>query len=55
MLILIPNGVSGINVNGTTIHSALGLPCRGKLFPLDSNTLAALKNKYAKVELIILY
>ena len=44
VLILAPTGIAGINDNGTTVHSALGLPCRGKPFPLDSNTLAALKN-----------
>ena len=54
MLILAPTGVASINVNGTTVHSALGLQCRGMLFPLDSNTLAALRNKYAEVEQNIL-
>ena len=46
VLILAPTGVAGINLN-------LGLPCRGKLFPSDSNTLASLRNKYAEVEVII--
>ena len=54
MLILAPTGVASINVNGTTVHPALGLQCRGKLFPLDSNTLVALRNKYAEVEQNIL-
>ena len=54
VLILAPTGVASINVNDTTAHSALGLPCCGNLFPLDSNTLAALRNKYAEVGLIIL-
>ena len=54
VLILIPTGVASINVNDTTAHSALGLPCCRNLFPLDSNTLAALRNKYAEVGLIIL-
>ena len=40
--------------SGTTVHPALGLQCRGKLFPLDSNTLAALRNKYAEVKQNIL-
>ena len=53
-MILAATGVASINVNGTTVHSAFDLPCRGKLFPLDSNSLAALRNKYAEVELIIL-
>ena len=54
MLILAPNEVASINVTGTTVSSALHLPCHGKLFPLESNTLAALRNKYAEVELIML-
>ena len=54
MLILAPNEVASINVTGTTVSSALRLPCPGQLFPLESNTLAALRNKYAEVELIIL-
>ena len=54
MLILAPTGVASISVNGATVHSALGLSCREKLFPLKSNILAALRNKYADVELIIL-
>ena len=54
VLILAPTEVASINVNGTTVHSALGLLCLGKLFPLYSNTLAALRNKYAETELIIL-
>ena len=31
VLLLAPTGVAAINVNGTTIHSALGIPieCRG--------------------------
>ena len=53
VLILAPTGVAGINLNGTTVYSALGLPCRGKLFPSDSNTLASLRNKYPEVEVII--
>ena len=50
MLNLARTGVANINVNGTTVYSALGLRCRGNLFPLDSNALAVLRNKYAKVE-----
>ena len=54
MLILAPTGVTSINVNGTTVHSALTLICCGKLFPSDSKRLAAVRDKYAEVELIIL-
>ena len=52
VLILASTGLASINVNSTTVHSLLGLPCRGKLFPLDSNILAALRNKYAEVILV---
>ena len=54
MLILAPAEVASINVNGTVAHSAFSVPCRGTLFTSDSNTLAAFRNKYAKVELFIL-
>ena len=54
MFILEPTGVESINVNDTTVHSPLDLPCREKFFPFDSNSLAALRNKYAEVDLIIL-
>ena len=54
MFILEPTGVASINVNDTTVHSPLDLPCREKFFPFDSNSLAALRNKYAEVDLIIL-
>ena len=53
VLILAPTGVASININGKTIHSALGLPCPGKLCQLDSNTLASLRNKFSEVQLII--
>ena len=33
VLILAPNGVASINVNGTTIHSGLNLPCHGNYIP----------------------
>ena len=49
VLILASTGPASIKVNGTTVHSLLGLPCRGKPFPLDSNRLAALRKKYAKL------
>ena len=55
VLILAPTGVASINVNGTTIHSALNLPYRGKLYPLDANTLATLQNGFSEVKLIIIY
>ena len=53
VLILASTGVASINVNGTTVQSVLDFPCCGRLFPLDSNTLAAFRNKYSEVQLII--
>lgn len=47
-------GAASINVNGTMIHSAWKLVCRGKLYPLDTNTLATLWNRFSEVELIII-
>ena len=54
MLILALTGVASINGNGRTLHLTFGLPSREKHFSLDRNTLAASRNKYAEVELIIL-
>ena len=54
VLILAPNGIASINVNGTTIHSALNLPCHGKLYPSDATTLATLQNRFSEVKLIII-
>ena len=50
VLVLSSTGVAIINVNGATVHSASGLRCHGKLFPLNSNELS----KYVEIELIIL-
>ena len=54
VLILAPSEDASSNINATTVHSALGLPCCGHLFPLDSNKLCVFRNKYTEVELIIL-
>ena len=35
VLLLAPTGVAAININGNTIHSALHIPCKGKLLPLN--------------------
>ena len=34
ILLLAPAGVAAININGTTIHSGLGINVRGTLYPL---------------------
>ena len=51
---LVPTGVSAINIDGTTIHSGLSIPCQGKLFPLNDKNCALLRNKYSQVQLIII-
>ena len=47
-------GVASINVNDITIHSALSIPCRGKFYPLDCNSITSLRNKFSEVQLIII-
>ena len=49
LLILAPAGFTSIKVNGATVHSALGLQSH-----VDSNTLCAFRNNYAKGELVLL-
>jgi len=34
ILVLSPTGVATVNVDGTTIHTGLGIQTRGKYFPL---------------------
>ena len=45
--------VASINVNGATIHSALNLPCRGKLYPLHANIVETLRNRFSEMQRII--
>ena len=45
--------VVSINVNGATIHSALNLPFRGKLYPLHANTVETLRNRFSEMQRII--
>ena len=49
VLIFAPTGIASINVNGITIHQALGIPCRGKFYPLDSKNITPLRNKFSDV------
>ena len=46
VLNLAPTGVTSINVNGITIHSAFSITCRGKFYPLDYNSITSLRNKF---------
>lgn len=54
VLILAPTGVAAINIGGTTLHSALHIPCHGKLLPLNDSKKAILRNKYSDVQLIVI-
>ena len=51
ILLLAPTGVAAININGTTIHSGLGINVGGKLYLL-SELCAALRNQLSEVRLI---
>ena len=54
ILVLAPTGVASININGTTIHSGLSIPTKGKLYPLNDKNKTNLRMKLANVELIII-
>ena len=54
ILLFAPIGVAAININGTTIHSGLGINVGSKLYPLNDQQRAALRNKLSEVRLIII-
>ena len=54
VLILCPTSGSAVNVLGTTIHTGLAIPTRGKLFPLSDNAKTILRLKLSCVEMIII-
>ena len=54
ILLLAPAGVAAINLNGTAIHSNLGINVGGKLYPLSEQHCAALRNKLSEARLIII-
>ena len=54
LLLLAPTGVAAINITGTTIHSGLGSNAGNKLYPLNDQQRAALRNKFSEVRLIII-
>ena len=47
-------GIPAISINGTTIHSGLNIPCRGKLILLSDKNRAELRNKYSNVQIVII-
>ena len=54
VLLLAPTGVAAINIDGTTIHSGLGINCNGKFYPLKDKQKTILCNKLSEVQLIII-
>ena len=53
-MLLAPTGVAAININGTTIHSGLGINVGSKLYPLKDQQRASLRNKLLEIRLIII-
>ena len=54
ILILAPTGVAAINIDGTTIHIALGINVGHNLYPLNDCQCGILRNKLLGVKFIIL-
>ena len=54
VLILAPNGVAAININGTTVHSGLGIWIGKGFFPLNDKQRGILRNKLSEVKLVII-
>ena len=42
VLLLAPTGVAAVNIDGTTIHSGLGINCKGQFYPLNDTQKASL-------------
>ena len=49
-----PTGVAAINIHGNTVHCGLYIPSQDTLLPLNDANKAELRNKYSKVELVII-
>ena len=54
ILILAPTGVVAINIDGTTIHTALGINVGHKLYPLNDCQRGILQNKISEIKFIII-
>ena len=52
--LLVPTGVAGVNIDGNTIHSGLGINCKAHFFPLNDQQKASLRNKLSEVRIIII-
>ena len=45
VLLMAPNGVAAVNIDGNTIHSGLGINYKWHVFPLNDQQKASLQNK----------
>ena len=54
ILLLAPTGVPAVHINGTTVHAGLQKNVGGKMFPLNDQQQAVLKNKLSEVKIIII-
>ena len=54
ILILAPTGVAAINIDGTMIHTALGINVGHKLYPFNDRQRGMLRNKLSEIKLIII-
>ena len=52
VILLSPTGVFAVNINGTTIHSGLGITGRGKYNKLGHKQKAYLRNKLSELKVI---
>lgn len=55
VLLVAPTGLSSININGTTLNSALGIPInKMNMLNLSSERKCILCNKYAELQAVII-
>ena len=54
VLLLAPTGGAPVNIDGSAIHSGLGINCKGHFFPLNDQQKASLRNKLSEVSIIII-
>ena len=57
VFLLAPTGVSAININGTTIHSALNIPtnCRSRNLPkVPDSERCELRNLLSEIQVVII-
>ena len=55
ILLLALTGVATVNIDGTVIHSGLGINCKGQFYPLNDSRKASLhNNKLYEVMLLII-